>query len=267
MRSLAFFGVMVPAAALVQGGNLEHARQRQGKVPDLAYRLPVTPGAPPPHPDGQRAPPRRGQQHPPQNRPGQTTRQLAEIKIIGAGPSRYPRGSRDKAVDRRARALPGEYRNSLAKLDQQYHGTAVGHQGPLGARFEELCGDSGLQNLVVGRFGESSEHLHLLIKGMAEARALFVSRSAGRPLSDNETGVILASYRRILSCRFIKSQESCLLARLGHMDEGARQAGGRRRLRMREEEMARHEAAAYHTAYVRGRGVHRAGQLPRGPGR
>ena len=102
---------------------------------------------------------------------------------------------------------------------------------------------------------------------MAEARALHVSRSAGRPLSDNETGVILASYRRILSCRFIKSQESCLLARLGHMDEGARQAGGRRRLRMREEEMARHEAAAYHTAYVRGRGVHRAGQLPRGHGR
>ena len=141
--------------------------------------------------------------------------------------------------------------------------TTVGHQGPLGARFEELCGDSGLQNLVVGRFGDSSEHLHLLIKGMAEARALFVSRSAGRPLSDNETGVILSSYRRILSCRFIRSQESCLLARLGHMDDGARQAAGRRRLRMREEEMARHEAAAYHTAYVRGRGVHRAGQLPR----
>ena len=261
------FRDLVPAAALVQGGNLEHARQRQGKVPDLAYRLPVAPGAPPPHPDGQRAPPRRGQQLPPQNRPGQTARQLAEIKIIGAGPSRYPRGSRDKAVDRRARALPAEYRNSLAKLDQQYHGTAVGHQGPLGARFEELCGDSGLQNLVVGRFGDSSEHLHLLIKGMAEARALFVSRSAGRPLSDNETGVILSSYRRILSCRFIRSQESCLLARLGHMDDGARQAAGRRRLRMREEEMARHEAAAYHTAYVRGRGVHRAGQLPRGHGR
>ena len=132
---------------------------------------------------------------------------------------------------------------------------------------EELCGDSGLQNLVVGRFGDSSEHLHLLIKGMAEARALFVSRAAGRPLSDNETGVILSSYRRILSCRFIRSQESCLLARLGHMDEGARQAAGRRRLRMREEEMARHEAAAFHTAYVRGRGVHRAGQLPRGHGR
>ena len=131
----------------------------------------------------------------------------------------------------------------------------------------KLFPNSGLQNIVVGRFCDSSEHLHLLIKGMAEARALFVSRSAGRPLSDNETGVILSSYRRILSCRFIRSQESCLLARLGHMDDGARQAAGRRRLRMREEEMARHEAAAYHTAYIRGRGVYRAGQLPRGHGR
>ena len=49
--------------------------------------------------------------------------QLAEIEAISAGPSRYPWGNRDKAVDRRARALTVEYRGALAKLDTKYLGT------------------------------------------------------------------------------------------------------------------------------------------------
>ena len=85
--------------------------------------------------------------------------------------------------------------------------------------------------------------------------------TSGRPLSEAETGVILASYRRILSCRFIRSQEDCLLARLGHMDQGAREAAGRRNVRLREEEMGRKEATAFYTAYVRGRGAKRTGSL------
>ena len=136
-----------------------------------------------------------------------------------------------------------------------------GQQGPLEARLEELCGTTGLQSLVVGRFGEGSQHLHLLVKGMAEARALHLSRTSGRPLSEAETGVILGSYRRILSCRFVRSQENCLLARLGHMDQGAREAAGRRKERVREEEMSRKEAAAFYTAYVRGRGARMMGSL------
>ena len=126
---------------------------------------------------------------------------------------------------------------------------------------ERLCGDTGLQCLVVGRFGEASQHLHLLVKGMAEARALHLSRTRGRPVSEAETGVILSSYRRILSCRFVRSQEDCLLARLGHMDQGAREAAGRRKVRVREEEMARKESVAFYTAYVRGRGAQMIGRL------
>ena len=75
--------------------------------------------------------------------------------------------------------------------------------------------------------------------------------------------VILNSYRRILSCKFVRAQESCLLARQGHLDTGARDAAARRRVLVREEEMVRKEARAFHQAYVRGRGMKRTGQLVR----
>ena len=54
---------------------------------------------------------------------GQTSRYLTELKVIGAGPSRYPRGLasiRDKATNRRARRLPAEYRAKLAAIDATY---------------------------------------------------------------------------------------------------------------------------------------------------
>ena len=146
---------MPAAAALGQGGDLEMVRQRQGKVPDLSYHLPVSPSAPPPAPNGQPVPHRRPQAAQ-LIRQGVVTKQLAEIKIIGAGPSRYTRGSKDKGADKRAKKIPGEYRNELGKMDRKYYGTERGQQGPLEARLERLCGDTGLQCLVVGRFGEAS---------------------------------------------------------------------------------------------------------------
>ena len=98
------FRDQVPAVAMRDGGQPETVRQRQGVVPDLAIKLPTNHGPP--------------------------AQLLCEVKIISAGPSRYPRGSRDKAVDRRARALPGEYRGKLANLDRQYHGTVRGQVDP-----------------------------------------------------------------------------------------------------------------------------------------
>merc|ERR1719319_1349298 len=193
--------------------------------------------------------------------------QLAEIKAISAEPTRYPRGNRDKAVDRRARALYGEYRRALGKLDTKYLGTLEGQTGPLVARLEHLVGSEGLQGIVIGRWGECSQDLHKLIRGMAEARALHLTRSTGRQTSDGELAVILNSYRRILSCRFIWAQEGCLLIRQGHLDSGTRDAAMRRRVLVREEERGRQESRAFHHAYVRGRGIHRQGQLTQGGGR
>ena len=50
-----------------------------------------------------------------------------------------------------------------------------------------------------------------------------------------------------------------MTARLGHLGYAAREVAGRRRDLMTQEERARREAAAYHAAYVRGRGMRRRG--------
>ena len=176
---------------------------------------------------------------------------LAEIKCINAGVSRYPRGNRAKAVDRRARALPGEYRSKLAKLDQQYHGTAPGQVGVLQHRLETRWPD--LLGLVVGQFGEGSLPLHSLVESLAQARVDYQARAWGKPPTDWALGTTLAQYRRLLSCTFVRSQAMCLLARLGCRDEGARTAADRRARSMRQEELLRKEARAYHEAYIRGR--------------
>ena len=125
-----FFRDLIPARAMGEVGKLEMVRQRQGCVPDRALRLPTI--------------------------QGQTTRHLSKQKFISSGSSRYPRGCGDKAVDRRARALPEEYRARFSTIDRQYHGVIRGQIGPLKERFDSM---GELQCLVVGRFGEGSQHL------------------------------------------------------------------------------------------------------------
>ena len=164
------FRHLVPTEVMGAGGELETVRARSGKVPDLCYQLPTasTPTATTLRGRG-RATLARTQQ-------GQPTRQLAELKVINAGPSRYPAGRTDKAVDRRARLLPGEYNHTLAVLYRRFNGTTPQQMGPLQRRLEELVGEAGLQGLVVGRWSEGSQHLHNLVQGLAEGRALHEAR-------------------------------------------------------------------------------------------
>ena len=164
-------------------------------------------------------------------------------------------------MDRRARQLEGEYRNTLKGMDRRFHGTQQGQQGPLCQRLEYLVGEAGLQSLVVGRFGEASQHVHHLIRGLAEGRSLHLARTWGKPTSDGVKAGIISTYRRILSCTFIRSIEGCLLARMGHIDQGARGAASRRRVTEMEERRVRQEQAAYHAAYIRGRGGSSLGRL------
>ena len=139
-------------------------RQRNGCIPDLRLGFQVTLDPRPadyhPRPGRRPAVPQPGQPDPPPPLPmhralptGGITRSLAELKIMGAGPSRYPRGlasSRDKAVNRRARLLPAEYRHKLSQIDQVYHGTRRGDIGPCVAKFLTF---GNILELVVGAFG------------------------------------------------------------------------------------------------------------------
>ena len=66
---------------------------------------------------------------------------------------------------------------------------------------------------------------------------LFLSRETGQPVSEAKAGWILGQYKRLLPCLFIRSQASCLLFRMGHSGEGAKECAARRRVAMAEEEM------------------------------
>ena len=117
-------GTRLPAAR--RRRRRGHARQRNGLCPDFKLRLPSADG------------------------PRDT---LGELKFISAGVSRYPIGSRRKAVDVRAAELPGAYRRPLQRLDTQHHGTREGETGPLVRRLESY---GVLECYVAGAWGEGS---------------------------------------------------------------------------------------------------------------
>ena len=80
--------------------------------------------------------------------------------------------SRDMQVNRRARALPAEYRKKLSVLDSTFSGTRPGEVGPCVARLEGL---GSILELVVGAFGEVSVDLNRAIPALAESRMLYLS--------------------------------------------------------------------------------------------
>ena len=201
---LGLFRDQIPDQALGQGEALETSRQRQGCIPDLRLGLQVQLDPRPvdyhPRPGRRPAVPQAGQPDPippppppppPRRAPtGEVTRYLAELKVISAGPTRYPRGlasSRDKAANRRARALPAEYRHKLSVIDTAYSCTMPGKVGPFVARLESL---GPIMELVVGAFGEVSADLGSLVKAMAESRVLFLAREMGKPVTEGWTSVV-----------------------------------------------------------------------------
>ena len=98
---IGLFRDVIPDQAFGPGGELESARQRNGCIPDLqlGFQVALDPRPADYHPQPGRRPalPQPGQpDHPPAALPpqprvdptGQITRHLAELKVIGAGPSR-----------------------------------------------------------------------------------------------------------------------------------------------------------------------------------
>ena len=63
----------------------------------------------------------------------------------------------------------------------------------------------------------------------------------------------MGQFRRVLLRSFLRSQAACLVARVGHLGQAARECAGRRRVAMAEGVRMRQEAAAYHAAHIRGR--------------
>ena len=135
------FRDLIPVEALVQEEDLQMGRGRQGLLPDFRLQLPSPAGEP--------------------------EYRLAELKMIGAVETWYPRSGalarRKSGVERRVIPLPGEYSAPLAKLDRKYHGTAQGQVGPLQRRLQDY---GRLQCLVMGSFQEGSKDLHALLEAL-----------------------------------------------------------------------------------------------------
>ena len=75
---------------------------------------------------------------------------------------------------------------------------------------------------------------------------------------------MISQYRRFFSVLFVKVQAACLTARLGHLGMGAREAAGRRRDLLQQEQSSRREGQGR----VGGRQEARQGRAgwSRGPG-
>ena len=150
------FSDLLPATLEEEGGELQWGRARQGKVPDFKFLL-TSPEGPIPR--------------------------LAELKVINAGKTWFPRGREGKGTERRANCLTQEYERVLRGYDVRYHGAAplVRGQpeppsGPLLTRFRSYGGLCEGQ-LVAGPWGDLSPHLHQLLKLFAESQMAAMGRS------------------------------------------------------------------------------------------
>ena len=232
------FGDLLPAALLEEGGELQWGRARQGKVPDFKFLLPS--------PEGPKT-------------------CLAELKVINAGKTWYPRGVAGKGTGRRAGRLAAEYEAKLRDYDVRFHGALPLRRGepepvpgPLVARFRGLGGLEEGQ-LVAGPWGDVSPDLHQLLKTFAESRAAALSRSQGWEVGPGQLGKIMGEIRRALSVTIVRANAMCLLERLSQLGPGAGAAAKRRQVALRLEERRRQDRQAHDLAW-QARGASRVGR-------
>jgi hypothetical protein len=232
------FGDLLPAALEEEGGELQWGRARQGKVLDFQFLLPSPEGP---------------------------TQRLAELKVVSAGKTWFPRGVAGKGTDRRAARLTTEYETKLRDYDVRFHGAEprlqggpVPPPGPLVARFRGLGGLAEGQ-LVAGPWGDLSPHLHQLLHTFAESRVAAASRAQGWEAGPGQLGKVMGQIRRALSVTVVRANALCLLARLAHLGPGAREAASRREGALRQEERRRQDQQACDLAW-QSRGSSRVGR-------
>jgi hypothetical protein len=232
------FGDLLPAALTAEGGELQWGRARQGKVPDFRFLLPSPEGP---------------------------VSCLAELKLIGAGKTSYPRGVAGKGSTRRAVKLTSEYEAILRGYDVRFHGAAPRVEGepepapgPLVTRFRGF-GALTEGQLVAGPWGDLSPHLHQLLRIFAESRVAATSRAQGWEAGPGLLGKLMGEVRRAMSVVVVRAQAVCLLERLAHLGPGAGAAAKRRAVTLRLEEGRRRERQAFDLAQ-QARGASRVGR-------
>ena len=230
------FADLLPAVLVREGGELQHARARQGLVPDFKLLL---------------------------NTPEGPDNCLAELKMIGAGKTWYPRGRDGRGTERRATELRTAYERALWKYDSRFYGTAPRGRAephpPPGPLVHRLRSFGRLQTLVAGPWGDLSDDFHELLKLMAETRVANQARARGWEASEGELGLAMGAVRRAISVAVVRAQSLCLLERLAFLGPGVRAAVQRRQLADRLLERRRRDEDAYRQALA-SRGLRRVGR-------
>ena len=222
------FSDLLPAVLEEEGGELQWGRSRQGIVPDFKLFL---------------------------NTPEGPVSCLAELKMISAGKTWYPRGEEGgKGTDRRAAVLTGEYEAKLRKYDVRYHGCAPRQRGqpepPPGPLVSRLRNYGRLRRLVAGPWGDLSADFHELLREFAVSRVASKARARGWEGGDGELGKAMGDVRRATSVTVVRAQALCLLERLTYLSPGARGAVERRRLAERLQERRTRESQAYTLSHL-----------------
>ena len=149
-------------------------------------------------------------------------------------------------------------RDKAKTVDQQYCGSSPHQKGPVERKLDQF-GD--ISCFVIGQFCEASPDLHKYIAKCASEKSKRMANVLGRPPSAFEESQVLQQLRRRLSVCAVRSQASCLLARLGHTGEKAWEAAMRRDMARSREETIRQDMIAHWESSVRSRHITRVGQL------
>ena len=78
---------------------------------------------------------------------------MNKLKVISSDKSRYKPGCKNRAVDKRAEALPQEYIGKAQEADRKYNGV---QPGVIGGVKQKLISLGEVRGVVAGNFGEVS---------------------------------------------------------------------------------------------------------------
>ena len=78
---------------------------------------------------------------------------MNKLKVISSNKSRYKPGCKDRAVDKRAEALPQEYIGKAQEADRKYNGV---QPGVIGGVKQKLISLGEVRGVVAGNFREFS---------------------------------------------------------------------------------------------------------------
>ena len=193
--------------------------------------------------------------------PGETVARLAELKYT-CSEQHYRIGVRQRqfqrAVDRRAGLLMGEYQAKADRMD-----TLLGVEEGGGRVRRQLDQYGDLVGIVVGKYLEISEGGHMLLDAMASSRVAKKERKSGLASLNKvmEKGVVQGELRRQLSVVNLRASMACMLDRLHQAGEGGGMRARRQEWMVREEERMREEREMIWGARVRGRSLLQPGRI------